>query len=184
MKNKTVFAALVILLTGSTAVPAQQTDHSHASQHGGVVKAAGDFHIEAALKGDVLTVDLIILNEKTMPNKGVTGTSTVLYADGSVVNEAVTASGNDHFIIKFSKPDWKRASITFITVNKQTVSAAFFSVEFAAASETPAGYSCPMHPEVKSPKAGKCPKCGMALSEKKEKEKEKHNEGDGHKHPH
>lgn len=28
-------------------------------------------------------------------------------------------------------------------------------------------YTCPMHPEVKSDKAGKCPKCGMDLVEKK-----------------
>ena len=31
------------------------------------------------------------------------------------------------------------------------------------ASKTPAPYSCPMHPEVKSRKRGKCPKCKMAL---------------------
>lgn len=28
-------------------------------------------------------------------------------------------------------------------------------------------YTCPMHPEVTSSKPGKCPKCGMALVEKK-----------------
>ncbi len=28
-------------------------------------------------------------------------------------------------------------------------------------------YTCPMHPEVTSDKAGKCPKCGMDLVEKK-----------------
>jgi hypothetical protein len=27
-------------------------------------------------------------------------------------------------------------------------------------------YSCPMHPDVKSDKAGKCPRCGMALEKK------------------
>lgn len=27
-------------------------------------------------------------------------------------------------------------------------------------------YTCPMHPEIKSPKPGKCPKCGMALVKK------------------
>jgi hypothetical protein len=30
-----------------------------------------------------------------------------------------------------------------------------------------ASYTCPMHPEVKSDKPGKCPKCGMDLVEKK-----------------
>ena len=28
-------------------------------------------------------------------------------------------------------------------------------------------YTCPMHPEVITDKPGKCPKCGMALVEKK-----------------
>jgi hypothetical protein len=27
-------------------------------------------------------------------------------------------------------------------------------------------YTCPMHPEVKSDKPGKCPKCGMTLEKK------------------
>ena len=27
-------------------------------------------------------------------------------------------------------------------------------------------YTCPMHPEVKSDKPGKCPKCGMTLVKK------------------
>lgn len=29
-------------------------------------------------------------------------------------------------------------------------------------------YTCPMHPEVKSDKAGSCPKCGMELVKKDE----------------
>ncbi len=33
----------------------------------------------------------------------------------------------------------------------------------AAASATGRIYTCPMHPEVESPKPGSCPKCGMAL---------------------
>ncbi len=32
-----------------------------------------------------------------------------------------------------------------------------------SAASTQTGYVCPMHPEVKSDKPGKCPKCGMAL---------------------
>lgn len=41
----------------------------------------------------------------------------------------------------------------------------------AKCSEKPAGnreiWTCPMHPEVESPKSGSCPKCGMALVKKK-----------------
>lgn len=33
--------------------------------------------------------------------------------------------------------------------------------------ETDKTYTCPMHPEVKSDKPGKCPKCGMELAPKK-----------------
>ena len=33
----------------------------------------------------------------------------------------------------------------------------------------PEVYSCPMHPEVKAAKAGKCPTCGMALEKNVEK---------------
>ncbi len=33
-------------------------------------------------------------------------------------------------------------------------------------------YTCPMHPEVVANKPGKCPKCGMALVEKKEVKKD------------
>lgn len=34
-------------------------------------------------------------------------------------------------------------------------------------SSITAVYTCPMHPEVKSDKPGKCPKCGMDLVKKK-----------------
>jgi protein SCO1/2 len=51
-----------------------------------------------------------------------------------------------------------------------------FSIPLLINSQLPAGvsfaqqqdlaYSCPMHPEVKSKKAGSCPKCGMRLKQK------------------
>ena len=45
----------------------------------------------------------------------------------------------------------------------------------ASPGSSPGGkhYTCPMHPEVVQDKPGKCPKCGMALEEKKKEEKPK-----------
>jgi YHS domain-containing protein len=51
--------------------------------------------------------------------------------------------------------------------------------------EMKAVYTCPMHPEVKSDKAGKCPKCGMKLEKKKmAKEKMMHMEHTDKEHMH
>ena len=48
-----------------------------------------------------------------------------------------------------------------------------FSEKLAKESPSAGEYSCPMHPDVKSDKPGKCPKCGMNLVKKGE-------EGGGH----
>lgn len=42
--------------------------------------------------------------------------------------------------------------------------------EPGASGESAAVYACPMHPEVTSDKPGTCPKCGMALVQKREGE--------------
>lgn len=44
-------------------------------------------------------------------------------------------------------------------------------------------YTCSMHPEVKSDKPGKCPKCGMKMVEKKmDMKKKKYKDHMEHKH--
>jgi protein SCO1/2 len=61
------------------------------------------------------------------------------------------------------------------TVKLLVLGLLIFSVSLVINSQIPAGvsfaqqqaveYSCPMHPEVKSKKAGSCPKCGMTLKQ-------------------
>ncbi|MFT6658974.1 MAG: Ni,Fe-hydrogenase III large subunit/DNA-directed RNA polymerase subunit M [Maritalea sp.] len=54
-----------------------------------------------------------------------------------------------------------------------------------AAAETPAQYTCPIHPEVVSDKPGNCPKCGMFLVPvDATDEHEGHGEGHDHGHDH
>lgn len=47
-----------------------------------------------------------------------------------------------------------------LLINSQVLAGVSFAQQQAAE------YSCPMHPEVKSKKAGSCPKCGMTLKQK------------------
>jgi len=54
------------------------------------------------------------------------------------------------------------------TMKKSEVKADVPATEKPVKSKEPAvSYTCPMHPEVKSEKPGKCPKCGMNLEKKK-----------------
>ncbi|HZH32292.1 MAG TPA: SCO family protein [Pyrinomonadaceae bacterium] len=51
------------------------------------------------------------------------------------------------------------------------------------AATTPVAYSCPMHPEVKSNRAGRCPECGMNLQPSKNNAATTgHGQHDGHAH--
>ena len=49
-----------------------------------------------------------------------------------------------------------------LAINSQAPTALSFA---SSAQEQSVEYSCPMHPEVKSKKAGSCPKCGMTLKQ-------------------
>jgi Cu+-exporting ATPase len=48
-------------------------------------------------------------------------------------------------------------------IKKPTEITAIKSTEIQRKTTSPAGYTCPMHPEVKQEGPGSCPKCGMAL---------------------
>ena len=51
--------------------------------------------------------------------------------------------------------------------NAQTSQTKTQITQSAKTDSVKVSYTCPMHPEVKSDKAGSCPKCGMDLVPKK-----------------
>jgi hypothetical protein len=54
--------------------------------------------------------------------------------------------------------------------------------QMKAAAEKSIEYVCPMHPEVRQYKPGKCPKCGMTLKAKPAEKEEVLNEHKNHQH--
>jgi hypothetical protein len=68
---------------------------------------------------------------------------------------------------KYWEPEAPVASATLPTPTIPPPSAPAPTVRTAASVERPGPaptiYTCPMHPDVQSPKPGKCPKCGMDL---------------------
>ena len=57
-------------------------------------------------------------------------------------------------------PMMMKASSEDASTGKESAAAQFLAVDSFAKAEQ---YTCPMHPEVRSEKAGKCPECGMKL---------------------
>ncbi len=82
--------------TAAATKPAHESDdHAHKSPHGGVMVAAGDYHLEAVSSKMGLVLYLYDSADKPMQATGVTGTITVTQADGQKpVTTNVSAMGN------------------------------------------------------------------------------------------
>ena len=93
MKTKTLFAALLIAVSGAT-VAAGKGDHSHEQKpmHGGLVVEASDLAFELVAKSDVITIHMRD-HGKSVSVKGATGKLTLL--SGSAKSEATLAPAGD-----------------------------------------------------------------------------------------
>lgn len=124
---KKIAILMAVMLTASFTTFAQHGggDHKHGSPHGGTVKSAGDFHIEASVKDGMVMAYLLDGKEKTMKNTGVTGTAVIQTADGHTSTIPLIPSGNDGFMYTLDKAKkYNKAIITFTTGGK-TASASF-----------------------------------------------------------
>ena len=174
---KTILMLVAMLIAGTSISFAQHNHehpHTHKAPHGGIVKTAGDYHIEMVVdiqkKEDQVTFYLLDEKEKTIANKDITGTAMFLFDDKTTVTETLVAKGDDHFTVQL-KYNKGFTSVVTLKVKGETVTAKFEHKGSAAmkkdAKTNAAVYECPMKCE-KSNKPGKCSKCGMALEEKKQ----------------
>lgn len=191
MKNvKAMLMAAFIVIAASPVLFAQEKEkeeNHHVGEagkgpHKGTIQEADPYHAEILVKDGKVYLYLLDGDAKPVSNKGVTCSATFQTKDGKTVTSKLMASGEDGFMsMETGVADFSNCIATF-TVKGKTVSAKFKGTS----KEASAGqYTCPMHPEVKSGKPGKCPKCGMALVEAKapaKQEEHHHNEGEEHHH--
>lgn len=180
---KAILMFVAMLIAGTSISFAQHNhehqhqkgeNHAHKAPHNGVVKTAGDYHIEMVVdmqkKEDKVTFYLLDEKEKTMANKDITGTAMFLFDDKTTVTETLVAKGNDRFIAQL-KDNKDFTAVVTLKVKGKTVTAKFEHKGSAApkkdAKTNATIYECPMKCE-KSSKPGKCSKCGMTLEEKKQ----------------
>lgn len=191
MKNvKAMLMAAFIVIAVSPVLFAQEkekddghkTGQAGKGPHKGMVQEADPYHAEILVKGGKVYLYLLDGDAKPMSNKDVTGSATFQMKDGKTVTSKLMASGDDGFMsMDAGVADFSNCIANF-TVKGKTVSAKF---KGAGVTSSAVQYTCPMHPEVKSDKPGKCPKCGMALVEAKAPAKQgehQHKEGEGHHH--
>jgi len=175
-KVKTAILSIAIGVASSTTAFAQDHDNNKAP-HGGKVEEAGAYHIEASMKDGKAHFYLLDGKAKSMANKGVTGSVVLQFADGTTKTVQLTTMGEDGFMTDDAKALIYTNAIVTFKVGDKTATAKFKNIQAKT-------YTCSMCGG-SFDKAGKCPKCGMDLIEKKvEKKDNEHKEADGHGHHH
>lgn len=175
-KMKAAILSIAIGVASSTTAYAQDHDNNKAP-HGGKVEEAGAYHIEASMKDGKAHFYLLDGKAKSMANKGVTGSVVLQFADGTTKTVQLMAMGEDGFMIDDAKASTYSNAIVTFKAGDKTATAKF-------KNNATKVYTCSMCGG-SFDKAGKCPKCGMDLIEKKAEKKDHENkEADGHGHHH
>ena len=125
MKKLIVLFVMMLLAFATTFAQHGGGDHKHGSPHGGIVKSAGDFHIEVTVKDGMVMAYLLDGKEKAMANAGVTATAVIQMADGQTSNVTLASSGKEAFMYMLDKTKkYNKAIVTFVSRSK-TASASF-----------------------------------------------------------
>ncbi len=122
MKKVTLIFS-VLFIAASTLFA--QEGHKHGSPHGGEVKTAGGFHMEAVIKGSILTIYLLDGNEKPMTISGATASALIQTADGKTSTVILRANGKESFAFKLNPSKKYNKAIVTIKTGGKTASASF-----------------------------------------------------------
>ena len=135
MKKQILKSIAMIALAISTttsfsyAQEKKQVNH-HVGQvgmgpHKGTIQEADPYHAEIGMKDGKVMLYLLTDEAKLMSNAGVTGTATFLMPDGKTINEVLTASGDDGFVVNNPAVMNYKSCMASFTVKGKTVTAKF-----------------------------------------------------------
>ncbi len=102
-------------------------DHAHKAHHGGVVKTAGDHHIEMVREAGRVDIYLLDGQENVISNEGVTGSAVLQLADNMTASMELKPVGDTHFVMELEDPGQLVSCIISFMVGDKTVSAKFES---------------------------------------------------------
>lgn len=129
VKVKTIISAFLMLLTGIGTTYAQKNPHNVGvigkGPHGGTVQEAEPNHAEVLIKNGMLQFFLLDGDAKPLPNKGVTGTVLLQFADGTSKTATLSAMGTESFMADDPKATTYSNAIVTFKVNGKSVSAKF-----------------------------------------------------------
>lgn len=126
---------------------------------------------DLALKAQLMKMDgklyLFITNEKDSPysNKDVTATGKIIALNGNTQKAILNTFGESAFVFTNEITDFKQINTTLRF--KSGANTLLIYAKFKNNGSSENKYECSMHPSELLKDAGKCTKCGMALTAKK-----------------
>ena len=140
--------------------------HAHMAPHGGVVRTAGNYHLELVAAPNQLNVYLLGDKMSAVASVGGAGTVLVQRTDNTTASLKLAPAG-DHYTATLPAGAAIRTAIVTLKAQGKTINARFEKLDAEATGKAVgAAYVCPMHSDVTSDKACSCGKCGMALVKK------------------
>ena len=131
LKLKTIVAVFAMMVLGATTTYAQKDSHNTGvagkGPHGGTVQEAEPNHAELLLKDGMLQFFVLDGNAKSLPNKGITGSVLLQFADGTSKTVTLTPMGTEGFMANDAKASAYANAIATFKVNGKSVSAKFKS---------------------------------------------------------
>lgn len=129
LKVKTIIAVFAMMLLGITTTFAQKNPHNVGvvgkGPHGGTVQEAEPNHAEIVLKDGMLQFFVLDGDAKPLPNKGITGTVLLQFADGASKTVTLMPMGTEGFMADDAKASTYVNAIATFKVNGKSVSAKF-----------------------------------------------------------